>query len=137
MTLITVWLDCLDEQFVFYNIIHVVQKYPSNTLDPSVSLIQRASPFILMSEERSCDSVHYLFKNYSEIPYCSRDTMQVLGAEPLTPIWGHTSTKWKVHIVYKFILNNFCSTMFLKIFFAFEKLHVKDTRFWPLNSLFT
>ena len=50
-----------------------LQRYLSNTLDPHGPLIQRASPFGLISEERSCDFVHFLFNNCSEIPYRSRD----------------------------------------------------------------
>ena len=136
MTLITVWLapDYWDDHFLFYKLLqHInslrdILRILSTLLGP---LSEGPAHFCLISEERTCNFVHFLFSKCSKLLYSSQDIWYVLRGEPVTPLRVHIEIKRKVNIVQNLILNNFCSI----ILCHFEILEVKDFRIWSLKSL--
>ena len=63
MTQIRVWLDpdCWDEQFLFYNLYKV-------SIVSETSFKYFENFFLMISEERSCNFIYFLFINCLEIP---------------------------------------------------------------------
>ena len=75
---------------------------------PFLPLILGASPPLkcLMPKERSYDFKHFLY--YIFVTF---ETFQdaILGADLVTPLWGHSAKKCKTHLVESIFLSNFCS----------------------------
>ena len=61
---------------------------------------------MLDAKKRSCDFKHFLY--YIFVTF---ETFQdaILGADLITPLWGHSAKKCKTHLVESIILSNFCS----------------------------
>ena len=68
--------------------------------------------------------IQQMFRN--SLPFFSYSEKYISGADPVTPLWGRLSKKWKVHIVNSIILSKFCSIMFFKMLVVFEIYGVKD-----------
>ena len=129
MTLITVSQtpDCWDNQFPFYNL--------SQNINSLKGILQILWSLVAPNSKRQLFFtflVQQLYRNsllFSRYMYT-----QVLGVEPVTLLRGHTGTKWKVHIVMNFILNNFCSILFVKYMSFSRYKRLKICGFSPFNA---
>ena len=73
--------------------------------------------FVLQVIRNSWSFLRYYRKNF-------------LGADPITPLRGHSGKNWKLYFRENMIPSNFCSITLFKMFVVFEIYEVKDSPVW-------
>ena len=74
--------------------------------------------FVLQVFRNSWSFLRYYRKNF-------------LGADPITPLRGHSGKNWKLYLRENMIPSNFCSITLFKMFVVFEIYEVKDLALAP------